>query len=432
MQISQSDWLRYIRKLSAIDQRAADAMQSWMDANAGASVDEMIYAASLFAERYGEASASLACEMYDAIALAQGAAVPPAEAAQTATFQETARAVRGTLKNQRNTVPQTVGRLVKQAGADTMLGNAARDGAQFAWVPMGDTCSFCVMLASRGWQRQSKRGAASHAEHIHANCDCTYAVRFDGKSTVQGYDPDKYLQQYENAEGDTWQAKLNSMRRENYAANRERINEQKRVAYANREKKTSTDVIPRISKNVELPESLRKAQNIPEDIKQGISDAIDKIKEQYNVQMDEIEFAPFSENTKAPFSFIPYEQKGKYRAKLNVNSVFDWNESLDSFNDRVYNKNYRKGILASKDLKDLVKHEAAHFMTFQDCQTWTDFLLKESKLRHRYIPGISRYNESLMDGAESIAEGFVRISNGETVDESVQNLVDEIIGRYSK
>ncbi|MCD8354908.1 MAG: polymorphic toxin type 50 domain-containing protein [Clostridiales bacterium] len=53
-----------------------------------------------------------------------------------------------------------------------------------------------------------------HAEHIHANCDCQYAVRFDGKSTVEGYDPDEYLEMYENAEGSTTQEKLNSMRRQ--------------------------------------------------------------------------------------------------------------------------------------------------------------------------------------------------------------------------
>ena len=55
-----------------------------------------------------------------------------------------------------------------------------------------------------------------HAEHIHANCDCEFAIRFDKKSGVKGYDPDKYKRQYENAEGDTWRDKLNSIRRDQY------------------------------------------------------------------------------------------------------------------------------------------------------------------------------------------------------------------------
>lgn len=220
MTISRSDWLKYIRKLSAIDQRAADAMQFWMDENPDADIDELVYTAHLLADRYGEAAATLACEMYDATAEAQGAAVRPAEPAETATYEETNRAVRGTMKNRHSTVPATVGRLVKQAGADTMLRNAARDGAEWAWVPSGDTCAFCMMLASRGWQRQGRKAArGQHAEHIHANCNCTYAVRFDGKSTVAGYgDGEKYLDMYENAEGRSWRDKLNSMRRDQYAA----------------------------------------------------------------------------------------------------------------------------------------------------------------------------------------------------------------------
>ena len=240
MLISNSDWRKYIRRLSAVNQKAADAMQYWLDTHPGAGTDELIYTAFVLSDTYGEAAAALACEMYDATAEIQGVSVPPAIPAETASFQEVAKAVQGTMKNLQNTVPATVGRLVKQAGADTMLRNAERDGAQFAWVPMGDTCAFCLTLASRGWQRQSKKAMKrGHAEHIHANCDCTYAVRFDGRSGVQGYDPGRYLTMYENAEGDTPQEKINAMRREFYAENKDRINEQKRSAYAKRVERNS-------------------------------------------------------------------------------------------------------------------------------------------------------------------------------------------------
>ena len=97
---------------------------------------------------------------------------------------------------------------------------------------MGDTCPFCLTLASRGWQNQTVGGAKQHAEHIHANCDCTYAVRFDNHSGVEGYDPDVYLEMYENAEGNTPQEKINSMRRANYEKRKDDINAQKRAAYA--------------------------------------------------------------------------------------------------------------------------------------------------------------------------------------------------------
>jgi len=235
MRISRNNWLRYIRQLSAVNGKAARGMETWMEKHPEAEAEDLIAAAYAISSRYGEAAATLACQMYDETAAAQGAVLPAAVPAETATYSEVARAVRGTMSNMHSTVPSTVGRLVKQAGADTTLQNAKRDGAQWAWVPMGDTCAFCLTLASRGWQSQSKRAASSgHAEHIHANCDCEYAVRFDSRSGVSGYDPGKYLRLYEEAEGRTPEEKINSLRRDIYAENREEINAQKRAAYARR------------------------------------------------------------------------------------------------------------------------------------------------------------------------------------------------------
>ncbi len=111
--------------------------------------------------------------------------------------------------------------------------NARRDGAQFAWGPHGDTCAFCITLAFRGWQYMSEAALkGDHADHIHANCDCEYAIRFDHSSTIARYDPDKYLAMYKGAKGNSSQAKLNALRREHYAKNKDKINAQKRVAYA--------------------------------------------------------------------------------------------------------------------------------------------------------------------------------------------------------
>ena len=120
-----------------------------------------------------------------------------------------------------------------------MIHNALRDGAEFAWIPSGDTCPFCLMLASNGWRRASKKAIKKgHAEHIHSNCDCQYCVRFSSDTTVAGYDPDKYLSMYDSYEG-SWNDKVNAMRREQYALNKDKINAQKRAAYAARNNKLS-------------------------------------------------------------------------------------------------------------------------------------------------------------------------------------------------
>ena len=132
-------------------------------------------------------------------------------------------------------LPSGVSRLVKRAGADATLKNAVRDGAEWAWIPHGDICPFCRMLASNGWQKASKNLLKKgHAQHIHANCDCEFAVRFRSDTTVAGYDPDKYYRQYREAGGD-----INKMRRIDYAARRDAINAQKRAAYAARKAYTN-------------------------------------------------------------------------------------------------------------------------------------------------------------------------------------------------
>ena len=82
-------------------------------------------------QKYGEGSAELACQMYDAMAALQNARVSPAEPAAPASRREVARMVLAT----RESPPQMqrgVSRLVKRAGADTTLKNAQRDGAEFA------------------------------------------------------------------------------------------------------------------------------------------------------------------------------------------------------------------------------------------------------------------------------------------------------------
>ena len=133
-----------------------------------------------------------------------------------------------------------VGRLVKRAGVDTTVKNALRDGAQWAWIPSGDTCAFCIMLASRGWQNASKKALRNgHAEHVHSNCDCTYAVRHNSRTKYKSYDPDKYMEMYEEADedGKSWQSRVNVMRRQQYAENKDKINAQKREAYAERKER---------------------------------------------------------------------------------------------------------------------------------------------------------------------------------------------------
>lgn len=229
MTISAKTWNDYVTRLSQLNRKAGQLMQQYMDTHGTEDADALIRYAYALVTKYGEGSAELAAQMYDAIAAAEEVFVPTAEPAATASYGEVARMVNGT----RTSPPQLqsgVSRLVKRAGADTTLKNARRDGAQWAWVPHGDTCPFCITLASRGWQTASaKTLKGDHAEHIHSNCDCEFAVRFRSGTNVAGYDPEKYLKQYRDAGSD-----VNAMRRIDYAARKDAINAQKRAAYAAR------------------------------------------------------------------------------------------------------------------------------------------------------------------------------------------------------
>lgn len=231
MRITATAWAAYTQQLAKLNKKAGQLMADYIAAHGTGDTDALIAYAHALVTKYGEGSAELACQMYDALAAAAKAGVPAAEPAQPASYGEVARMVQATKASQPQ-MQQGVSRLVKRAGADTTLKNALRDGAEFAWVPQGDTCAFCLTLASRGWQKASQAAIkGGHAEHIHANCDCEYAIRFDGRSTVAGYDPDEYLRRYRAAGSD-----VNALRRVEYAKNKERINAQKRAAYALRQK----------------------------------------------------------------------------------------------------------------------------------------------------------------------------------------------------
>lgn len=229
MKITEQTWVEYVNRLSRLNEEAGQKMAEYIAGHGTQDTDALIAYAAALVQKYGEGSAELACQMYDATAEAAGAEVPPAEPAAPADYDETARMVNSTMQFP-PLLQGGVSRLVKRAGADTTLQNAIRDGAEWAWVPHGDSCPFCITLASRGWQKASKKALkGDHAQHIHAHCNCEYAIRFDSSTTVAGYDPDKYLEQYNAAGGD-----INAMRRQQYDKDKGRINAQKRAAYAAR------------------------------------------------------------------------------------------------------------------------------------------------------------------------------------------------------
>ena len=242
MTITAAAWSKYSKRLSKINAEAAAKIQAWVDKNGLDDVDALVDYAYAIATKYGEAAGALSAALYDAIAEMSHANVEPAEMAPTPSYGEMAKTVRGVLKQSRNAamIAAAVGRQVKRCGAQTTLKNAGRDRAEAAWIAIGDTCPYCLMIAAEGWKRVSP---TSQADHIHGNCDCTYSVRFNKDTQIGGYDPGRYQQMFKDAEGDTMEEKLNSMRRDAYAENKDEINAQKRDAYALRKEESEAEEI---------------------------------------------------------------------------------------------------------------------------------------------------------------------------------------------
>lgn len=237
MVITEKVWRNYIDGLEKVDSKVkAETLKylSTHDVDSEEGRNAFIAYCYGLVTKYGEAASEFACQMYDAISELEGAEVDFAEPADTASYQEVAKAVNGTMKNllRAEIVAAAMGRLVKLSGQDTTLKNAIRDKAYFAWIPLGDTCPFCLGIAAEGWKRASESALnGGHAEHIHGNCNCSYTIKHKETTSYPFYDPNKYQELFANAEGDTEEEKLNSVRRIAYNKNKDKINAQKRSAY---------------------------------------------------------------------------------------------------------------------------------------------------------------------------------------------------------
>ena len=126
MKITEKTWIEYISRLSRLHEEAGRKMADYVNRYGTQDTDAIMEYAAALVQKYGEGTAELACQMYDAVAEASGASVPPAEPAATANYTETAKMVNGT-KHSPSLLQGGVSRLVKRAGADTTLKNAIRD-----------------------------------------------------------------------------------------------------------------------------------------------------------------------------------------------------------------------------------------------------------------------------------------------------------------
>lgn len=84
---------------------------------------------------------------------------------------------------------EDVGCEVVQHANRTTKHNAVKNGIRYARVPFGNSCAFCLMLASRGFVYETKTTAGEDKGHYHAHCRCKIVAGKKG-TEIKGYDPD--------------------------------------------------------------------------------------------------------------------------------------------------------------------------------------------------------------------------------------------------
>lgn len=141
-------------------------------------------------QRYDDAAGSLAAEWYDKQAADNHVKLPAAITAAVYnpdTVDETARyqakkLAEGDLRGFSKYCGELGRNDVLRSLNETIIANVGRDrkvGVRFARVPAGaETCTFCIMLASRGAVYHTRK-TAGEFRHFHRRCDCKVVPGFE-------------------------------------------------------------------------------------------------------------------------------------------------------------------------------------------------------------------------------------------------------------
>lgn len=198
-------------------------------------------------EMYGNAAATAAAEMYEAVLLAETGKATTAYLA--ATESEKMRGAvgyaasllsDGKVNKAITMLRKNIDYYVKEPARQTVTESAKRDGVRWARVPQGrETCGWCVLLASRGFVYHSEHTAHGY----HANCDCMPVPSTKADTVIDGYDQKGYEEMYLEARRkvkgggyanskELTTAIANQLRNDLYEQNKDHVNAVKRQWWA--------------------------------------------------------------------------------------------------------------------------------------------------------------------------------------------------------
>lgn len=216
--ISAAEFAAYNRAVAKIGDRAASdveaAVLAWCRDHEGATVAEKREAAKLimegFVQGYDDIAAEFAAQWYDDLAERNGARLQQAVTMTTykpKSVDEVARYQAKKLgKGGDVAFARACGEYARNDAFrslnETIISNVGRDkdkGVRFARVPTGfETCTFCIMLASRGAVYHTRKSAGEF-KHFHRHCDCKVVPGFEDDpdaELVEGVNPEELRERW--------------------------------------------------------------------------------------------------------------------------------------------------------------------------------------------------------------------------------------------
>ena len=216
--ISAAEFAAYNRAVAMIGDRAASdvetAVLAWCRAHEGATVAEKREAAKLimegFVQGYDDVAAEFAAQWYDDLAEREGARLQQAVTMTTykpKSVDEVARyQAKKLVKSGDAAFARACGEYARNDAFrslnETIISNVGRDsgkGVRFARVPTGfETCTFCIMLASRGAVYHTRKSAGEF-KHFHRHCDCKVVPGFEDDpdaELVEGVNPEELRERW--------------------------------------------------------------------------------------------------------------------------------------------------------------------------------------------------------------------------------------------
>ena len=180
----------------------------------GITVDEIIAEATRIAEKYAYLGAELGAQWYELCSELAGIEIEPAVVGEVDTDGIEARAKRtldrpeslesSTAQQVFNSYLQNV---INESIRATGNANLWRDyerglaGGRWARVPVGETCAWCLMLASQGaWYLSEESALRGEAGRYHDDCNCVAVYHADPDSIAGYTNLGRYKEMYYDAD----------------------------------------------------------------------------------------------------------------------------------------------------------------------------------------------------------------------------------------